>query len=248
LAIVVYGLLRLLRREPSLRGKTMSYVKRLLAVGAFCTAAALATQSQATTYYLTASDNFGTGSYGSVNVTGSGADTLKYVVTLAPNFNFVDTGSHEAFAFSLKGNPTISIASAHPLPSGLSLVTNLDSVADAPFGKFDYAITCPSTCAPSNPGYTGGATPSSLTFYVTAPGLTDSWVDVATKQYGDHDIYFAADLIKTKNCSSRCTGAVGAFMYSNAVPEPATWAMMITGVFGVGFALRRRRALQPAAA
>jgi hypothetical protein len=225
-------------------------MKKLLAAGAFCAAAAVATQSHATTYFLTASDNFGTGNYGWVNVTDSGADSLKYVVTLASNFNFVDTGSHEAFAFSLKGNPTISIPSANPLPSGLSLLTHLDNVADAPFGKFDYAITCPSTCAPSNPGYTGGTTPSSLTFYITAPGLTDSWVDVATKQYGDHDIYFAADIIKTKDCSNNCTGAVGAFTFSDAVPEPATWAMMITGVFGVGAALRRRRqgAVQPLSA
>jgi hypothetical protein len=49
--------------------------------------------------------------------------------------------------------------------------------------------------------------------------------------------YFASDVMKPNGA----TGAVGATL-SNAVPEPATWAMMITGVFAIGSMLRRRRA------
>ncbi len=41
---------------------------------------------------------------------------------------------------------------------------------------------------------------------------------------------------------------VTVFFSSTVVPEPATWALMLTGFFGLGTALRRRRALDLAGA
>ncbi|WP_394762463.1 PEPxxWA-CTERM sorting domain-containing protein [Phenylobacterium sp.] len=50
----------------------------------------------------------------------------------------------------------------------------------------------------------------------------------------------AGDVVITTDIS---TGAPNNFVYNNAgVPEPATWAMMLTGFFGLGAVLRRRRA------
>ena len=37
------------------------------------------------------------------------------------------------------------------------------------------------------------------------------------------------------------TGNVGATLTGGGVPEPATWAMMILGMGGIGVTLRRRR-------
>ncbi|MBO9712568.1 MAG: PEP-CTERM sorting domain-containing protein [Sphingomonas sp.] len=41
-------------------------------------------------------------------------------------------------------------------------------------------------------------------------------------------------------------GSGNALLVSNAVPEPATWLMLIGGFGAVGFALRRRQRLAPA--
>jgi hypothetical protein len=214
----------------------MSPMKKLLAAGAFAAVAALATQAQAATYLLTASDAFGSGSYGTVDVTQSGANTLKYVLTLADGFNLTDTGSHYAFSFALQNAPTLTFSG----PSGYSLSTSANNIQNAPFNGFDYGVNC-SSCSPSG----GSSNPTSLTFTVTKPGLTTSMVDFATSTYNNNQIYFAADVIKTKNCTGSCTGVVGSFQEqaTGAIPEPASWAMMILGVFVGGAVLRRRRAM-----
>jgi hypothetical protein len=215
-------------------------MNKLLAVGVMSAAVALATQAQATTYLLTQSQAFGTGSYGSVVVSQDGVDKdgfnqLKYVVTLNSDFRFNDSGNgHVAFAFAIKGAPTFNTFAG---PTGFSLDPSANGVANKPFDGFDYALDCPVTCKPSGKA----SNPSTLTFTVSAPGLTESMVDYATKAYNANNIFFAADVVQVAHCSSGCkTGAVGA-MSASAVPEPAAWGMMTLGLFGLGFALRRRR-------
>jgi hypothetical protein len=225
-------------------------MKKLLAAGAFAAVAAMATQSQAATYLLNESTAFGAGAFGTVDVTQDGANTLKYVITLADGYNFTDTGSHYAFSFALQGAPTLTFTP--PAPTGFSLTRSPNGISNSPFGAFDYGVGCSSVCAPSNPGYTGGTTPSSMTFEVAATGLTASMIDFATGLYDGNQVRFAADIIKTKNCSTNCTGVVGGYeeQTTGAVPEPASWAMMIMGVFAAGGALRLRRknAVRPVSA
>jgi hypothetical protein len=236
----------------------MTYVNKLLAVGAFIAAAAVATQSQATTYLLTTSPDLGNANYGTVKVTDTtlgGVASLKYVVTLNQPYSFVDNGNgHVDFAFSLTTDPTLGLSTANPLKtpyitlpgsSGWSLDQSPNGVKNSPFDGFDYGLECTkAVCGPNIGGYTGGAAPghpATLTFYVTAPGITDSWVDATP---GDK-AYFAVDV---RNNNTKATGAVAAF--AEAVPEPATWAVMGLGVFSIGLALRLRRqgAAQPASA
>ena len=86
-----------------------------------------------------------------------------------------------------------------------------------------------------------------LDFTVSAPGLTVNDFIANAK-----NLVFAVDV---NQCSIVCTGKgatvistgnVGAYGGVGGVPEPATWAMMLTGLFGLGGLLRRRRMLAPA--
>ena len=56
-----------------------------------------------------------------------------------------------------------------------------------------------------------------------------------------------SDLVTIANDGVNGVGATITFN-SNAVPEPATWAVMLTGFFGIGMAMRSRRKLATAVA
>lgn len=244
-------------------------MKRLLTGGLAALALGITTQAHATTYLLDMSHAFGdishpsaTDNYGTVTVTQAASNELEFVVALAKGYNFIDTGAHETFSFALSGDPSLSLSGV-PLakPSngetGFSLLSSNNNVANPPFGEFDYALACSNLCDTSKGGYTGNTANSSgdstLTFYVTAtkPGvsLTTAMVDFATKTYDNAQIAFAADVIARNgaNCAPGCdcstgnTGTVGGGDVEG-VPEPASWAMMIVGLFAGGGALRRRRA------
>jgi hypothetical protein len=241
-------------------------MKRFLAGGLAALALGVTTQAHATTYLLDMSQTFGNVSdpsaannYGTVTVTQAASNELEFVVTLAAGFNFVDTGSHEAFSFALKGDPAITLSGV-PLATskngetGFSLASSDNNIANAPFKDFDYALACSDLCDPNGGGYKGNTTnpngDSTLTFYVTAKSgdLTTSMIDFATSTYDKSQIAFAADVIAKKgtdcapgcDCSNGGTGTVGGGDVE-AVPEPASWAMMIIGLFAGGAALRRRR-------
>lgn len=242
-------------------------MKRFLAVGLAGLTLGLTTQAHATTYLLDMSQTFGnvsnpsaTNNYGTVTVTQLASNELQFVVTLAAGFNFVDTGSHEAFSFALKGDPAITLSGVQLATpgngeTGFSLVSQNNNVANAPFKDFDYALACSNLCDPNGGGYKGNTTnpggASTLTFDVTAKSgsLTTALIDFATDTYDKSQIAFAADVIAKNgadcapgcDCSTGATGTVGGGDVE-AVPEPASWAMMIIGLFAGGGALRRRNA------
>lgn len=60
----------------------------------------------------------------------------------------------------------------------------------------------------------------------------------------------AAVTMDTNTVANTCAGDFGSFGFSGggAVPEPATWAMLILGVAMIGFAVRRRSEGAPLAA
>lgn len=179
---------------------------------------------------------FGSGPFGSVKVTDNGA-TLDVLVTLAAGFVFRQPpdGSHTSFAFSILGDPAVSITN---LSSGFESVALPagDSVTAQPFGYFFTGINCTDCTA----GYNGGVSPKSLSFTIGTAGPLDfSSLGFGTK--GDN-ISFAADLAN----SAGKTGSVGAVFTTIGrdapppVPEPATWAMMLVGFGAIGAAMRRR--------
>jgi hypothetical protein len=119
----------------------------------------------------------------------------------------------------LVGSPAISIKNLTP-----GFTATPGPVSDAPFGNFGYAIDWvgPPNNNPTNVGllsfeaFTGGA-PLSL-------GFTN---------YNGQRLIFAADVYGTNGMTGN-VGAVG------AVPEPATWAMLIMGFGAIGATIRRR--------
>lgn len=180
----------------------------------------------------------GVGPYGTITATDV-VGGLKIDVELAPTVTFhtnQNTNQH-ALAFNLVGNPTISLVNA--LPSGFSLAsTTAGSIFAPPLTsgganpEFEYAIN-----------YSGASgAVSSLIF--TLSGLTTA--SLQSQSYncsegcsGTKNIFFAVD-ISNVDGRNTLTGNVGA-TFTPAVPEPATWAMMVLGFAGLGFMTYRRK-------
>ena len=198
-------------------------VKAVLA--ALCAAAPLAALAQSVSYDFTqtAVGAFGSGPYGTVTLTQSGAN-VNVSVSLASAYNFVDTGEHVVFAFDATGvavGDISSIAFANDLGDTFRGVT---SPTNAPFGSFTLGIECYDS--PGNPctnGASGGGYVDSLTFTVAGATLSD------------FNGRFSADLY-----GNGATGVVGTGGSVTAVPEPQTYALMLAGLGVVGFMGRRR--------
>ena len=194
--------------------------------------------AQAATYYLNTSDAFGSGNFGEVTVTGTSTD-LHFDVQMFGSYQIVDTGSHFAFAGDVTG--TIANSGGLVLPSSETpggtpdfTLSKGSGISNAPFSGFDFALNCTS-CGPGSSAPFG----QHLIFDIIGTGL-------AIQQASTHNsqpIYFAADVTD----GNGNTGAVGGGP-TGAVPEPASWALMIMGVACIGAAMRRQRRRALAAA
>ena len=93
-----------------------------------------------------------------------------------------------------------------------------------------------------------------LLFADTAAGI----VYALTGDFAGGQALSAADTLGQIEALNQATGAFDPLVtgldsphgeaLTSVVPEPATWSMMIAGLFGAGLLVRRRRALAPAAA
>jgi hypothetical protein len=208
-----------------------------LGIAAALMIAGLATSANAATYILTESDpaaGLGAGPYGTVDVTASGG-TLSFLVTLADGYDFNGNtnSTHHNFAFDLVGNPTVTFSNITPTSYGFASAGAISN--DSPFGAFGYSLNCTACSNADAPPTWHGP----LSFDVTdaAHDLTlNSLGYTSSTTYGN--VIFAADVFGGPNGK---TGNVGALNVPSGVPEPATWAMMLTGLFGAGMMLRRAR-------
>jgi len=176
--------------------------------------------------------------YGQVTVDDAGG-VLAFTVTLDDGLKFrkAPDSNHYSFSFNLGGQAaTISDLA----DNGTGTFTAVrGSVNQSPFGTFQLAVDCTSsTCSK---GYSDKS-PDILTFTVSA--ATALTVDDLTKSSKGE--YFAADVADWKGH----TGNIGANIVSitrtstpGAVPEPATWAIMLMGFGGLGAMLRQRRGM-----
>jgi len=187
----------------------------------------------ATVYTLSVADpgaGLGSGPFGTISVTQDvNGTSLDISETLNSGFEFhAGNANHPALAFSISGNPTISVSG---VTSGFTLTsTSAGSISAPPFGSFGYAFTC-SGCGP---GFGGGLT-GPLSFVLSDAG-TLTPASLGFNSYDGSNIFFTTDLV----IANGNTGNVGATL-TPAVPEPSTWAMMILGFVGLGFMAYRRK-------
>ena len=166
--------------------------------------------------------------------------------------------------------PTYDFESAAPFTGGLVTTGSLGGIRAQPFGSTgNYATVGPSDGSPGTLDLSSFATISAVSFiwgsvdtYNTLKILNRSGVmfasytgaDVSALANGDQSNPFTNPLV-TFSFSGLDAANIGAFEFSSdgnafefdnvavvsgAVPEPATWAMMLFGFGVVGSALRRR--------
>jgi len=207
-----------------------------LALGAASSANALTTVQ----YNLTDDHCTGTcgglSSYGTVDVTGSGeSSTLTFAIDLANNVFFNPNGNGiDTFSFDLLNNPIISFGGVTS-PFTETNPQSAGSNHEDGFGNWDYIVNLPMGSS---------TTLQHLSFTVTGSGANAGQILTIDHNTADNQSIFAAvDIIGTNTK----TGAVGATFGSiittttGGVPEPASWALMIMGIGGIGASLRARR-------
>ncbi len=216
----------------------MTKMQKALAGGAASLALAMAGAAHATVYELT--QDFCTGGcgaspttpVGTVTTSQDGANTVKIDIELndPPVLNLAggDFKGLNSVYFDISGGPDLTFTG---LPAPFEVPSNPESAGSNHgdgSGYWDYIVG-------RTKGNNSGPNPISLVFDVSAPGLTPS-----SFAANANDLFFAVDVYDTTNGN---TGLVGATGPGGFVPEPATWAMMLMGVAGLGGLMRRRRHL-----
>lgn len=221
---------RLMSGKPS---RTSLRLVRALAVAGITLSLLHPPLTAAQTRYVlgsTAVSAFGEGPYGSVSLSQDSSD-VRISVSLREDLNFVNTGSHAIFSFNLPDAFGPDQVSGIRFANGLNNVFGVINHADnAPFGTFSYGITCTDRCTS---GGSGGGYADPLTFTVHEATIADFNQPSSGKGSA---AYFAADLINRNGI----TGAAGATSVS-AVPEPASYAMLLAGLGLIGSIIKRRR-------
>ena len=191
---------------------------------------------------------------------GDTTSSLTYTVDLATGVSFHgnhsgSSGTGPVFYFDLTdANPitfsgvgvsgTIGTKSySYNTPVSGSFVPNPGNFP----GPYNYEVTCTNDTS-------GKICNSPLTFVASGATAADPFVigsPVGGGLFPTDKIAFVADLSISGSCGPvRCaagTGDVGSGPGMSTVPEPSTWAMMLIGFAGLGYAGYRRAGAGPAA-
>lgn len=224
-------------------------------IGASILACASSANAATTIYDLNVYDAAFTGSLGTVTVDGQGTNTLAFDVSLNSNVFFQLTGNgntRDAFWFDLTpftGAISSSITAPnapgggsgdYPTGGQFAVVRDLNNFGQGWASGYDYGATVSDSSGGSNLDYYSGH----LTFTLTAND--GSLLNLASSTHNGSTVYGAADLRQCSTAGSCTTGPVGfTLKQTPAVPEPATWAMMLIGFGAIGAGMRRRKANTP---
>jgi hypothetical protein len=182
-----------------------------------------------------------TGGFATITATDHENGIIDISIAFNNNNSFANGGQDVVFGFNLIGDPTITYSGLNTtlfeVPGGTganSLTQSAGTLHANGFGNFEYGIDLTTSGASTFVG--------NQTFSISGTGL-DITDFAQLSSGGDVNAYFALDIL------SGTTGRTGFVDLStvltptqqSAVPEPATWAMMILGFFGVGFMAYRRR-------
>jgi hypothetical protein len=242
-------------------------MKKIVSVGAVLATLALAGAARATVYdfALTVSDpaagltghSNGVDNFGNVAIDDTGGN-LAFDVTINSGWELRHANDSNHWTFGFNADKAVSYFGVTFLGGGAAAATEFTNENAAPFGTFTNLVECNGgksgkggkTACQS--GWTPGVNPTELKF--TALGLKFTDLHQTSTTYGGKLTWFIADLVnaagKTGNVGAKsCATATGGFCFGgggggDATPEPATWALMLIGVAGVGAITRRRRTLE----
>ncbi len=159
--------------------------------------------------------------FSTVTITQESPGVVKFVLNLASDLTVNQSTAFGAFAFSLVGDPAITIT---PLSTNLSVGSTAQKMDG--FGMFDYSVDYA----------LNDHAQKSLSFEVSTLALNSPAFDLSSNPPGHQAVLFAADVFNTGN---RNTGIIGGSTMV-AVPEPATWTLMVLGFAGLGYAAFRK--------
>jgi hypothetical protein len=185
--------------------------------------------SQAAAYDLTqdfCSRGCSPSPYGTVTVTQDGADGLAVTVSLSGGNQFHDTNDsqHHALMFDL-ANSSITISGLPSPFTGNGSQGNASGGVDSDgSGSWDFVL--------NYPHHSGG--PAGITSY-SFDIMATSALSPTSFLTNSNGLYFATDILAFNGS----TGNVGSNSFTT-VPEPATWAMMLLGFAGLGYAGYRK--------
>jgi hypothetical protein len=181
---------------------------------------------------------------GTVTVTqNGGALDFSVVLDNGALFNNNNNSQHHAFVFDLApggasltglhyGNFTTIDSTNHVVSTSAFTPDSPAPFTDDPFGNawtnaIDY-----------NKGSNGNSSTNASNFSFE---LSDTLTNLSLSMLHFGDVYNGKDIIVAADVyANGTTGNVGA-VTGGGVPEPATWGLMITGVFCIGAAMRQQR-------